>query len=337
MPAIPKAPDLSNAPQVGLYKQYADALAKQAALKAPDPNQLRPHWYERLLGGLVGAASNDAGAGGNVTNRRLINANREYQAQEAPLEKQLEAIKAGGELAKNAGAVPTQDFENQMKRTQEGREQAAQQETGRHDVEEEGIGQQNAATAAATQAETARHNPVMEGTEQQRVANEAEANKNTAAYQRGELGIDKQRIAQAQQELEAKIGPIADEKTLDAEERADSHSLDLAQKQSADAITKSHSGIGQLQAITGNNLTQDLAADQAKWDAMRQAHAQTYAQKRAQIRARSGATSAAGAGGAGGPAKGFTRITASDGSVHDIPSNKLDAAKARDPKLVVSQ
>jgi hypothetical protein len=124
MPKLPTAPDLSNAPQVGLYKQYQDALAKQAALKAPDPNQLRPHWYDRLLGGVVGAASNDAGAGGNVTNRRLINANREYQAQEAPLQKQLANIRGGAELAKGAAEVPQQGFENQMQIEKAGENQA---------------------------------------------------------------------------------------------------------------------------------------------------------------------------------------------------------------------
>ena len=37
------------------------------------------------------------------------------------------------------------------------------------------------------------------------------------------------------------------------------------------------------------------------------------------------------------PKTGFTRITASDGSVHDIPSDKLNLAKQRDPGLKVQQ
>jgi hypothetical protein len=40
---------------------------------------------------------------------------------------------------------------------------------------------------------------------------------------------------------------------------------------------------------------------------------------------------------AGGAAQGFTRIQASDGSIHDIPSGKLGAAKQRDPNLKVMQ
>lgn len=38
-----------------------------------------------------------------------------------------------------------------------------------------------------------------------------------------------------------------------------------------------------------------------------------------------------------GVKSGFTRITASDGSVHDIPSDKINAAKQRDPGLKVQQ
>ncbi len=39
----------------------------------------------------------------------------------------------------------------------------------------------------------------------------------------------------------------------------------------------------------------------------------------------------------GGAAQGYTRIQASDGSIHDIPSNKLDAVRQRDPGLKVVQ
>lgn len=46
-----------------------------------------------------------------------------------------------------------------------------------------------------------------------------------------------------------------------------------------------------------------------------------------------GTPSAAGSNGAGGA--GTTRIIASDGSIHDIPTDKLDAAKQRDPGLRV--
>lgn len=39
----------------------------------------------------------------------------------------------------------------------------------------------------------------------------------------------------------------------------------------------------------------------------------------------------------GGPPQGYTRIQASDGSVHDIPSANLNAARQRDPRLQVIQ
>ena len=44
-----------------------------------------------------------------------------------------------------------------------------------------------------------------------------------------------------------------------------------------------------------------------------------------------------GSGGGGGAAAGFTRIKASDGSLHDIPTANLDKAKQRDPNLQVMQ
>lgn len=44
-----------------------------------------------------------------------------------------------------------------------------------------------------------------------------------------------------------------------------------------------------------------------------------------------------GSGGQGGPTQGFTRIQASDGSMHDIPTANLDKAKQRDPNLKVVQ
>jgi hypothetical protein len=42
-------------------------------------------------------------------------------------------------------------------------------------------------------------------------------------------------------------------------------------------------------------------------------------------------------GGGGGPAAGYTRIRASDGSTHDIPTQNLGAAKQIDPRLQVVQ
>jgi hypothetical protein len=42
-------------------------------------------------------------------------------------------------------------------------------------------------------------------------------------------------------------------------------------------------------------------------------------------------------GGGGQAPAGFTRIRASDGNLHDIPTNKLDAARQRDPGLQVMQ
>jgi hypothetical protein len=39
----------------------------------------------------------------------------------------------------------------------------------------------------------------------------------------------------------------------------------------------------------------------------------------------------------GGGEAGFTRIKASDGSLHDIPTDKMAAAKQRDPGLTVVQ
>lgn len=337
MPKLPTAPDLSNAPQVGLYKQYQDALAKQAALKAPDPNQLRPHWYDRLLGGVVGAASNDAGAGGNVTNRRLINANREYQAQEAPLQKQLANIRGGAELAKGAAEVPQQGFENQMQIEKAGENQAQLTEQQRAHKASEATAEEEAQTGAKGEAAREVSEAASAKTAQQKADQEATEIAQTGKYQQGELANRNAALALDKQKFEASISNFPDLKSLDAEEKADNAALDKAQQASANQIKEDYKGVWGSVKHLGATPEDALKKDQANFDAQRAAHAQAFAARRAALTGGQGAPGAGTAGTPAPPAKGFTRITASDGSVHDIPSNKLDAARARDPKLVVSQ
>ncbi len=98
---------------------------------------------------------------------------------------------------------------------------------------------------------------------------------------------------------------------------------DTARKEVASFIPASAT-VGQIMSLA-NTLKQDMANRHT-----------SYQQQIEDIKGRLGGTTAAPQGG-GAAAAGFTRIKASDGSLHDIPTANLDAAKKIDPKLQVVQ
>jgi hypothetical protein len=274
-------------------------LQQQQGLTPPDPAQLHPHWYDRILGGLVAGASGNIQAGSNVTNRRMINAAREYQSKLQPLESQHKQMVEEGPVAESATKVPSQDLKNQLDVAGEGREQISEKERGRHNVAGDGIEQQRANTEEAGQQTTAQHDTATEGLEAQRLKQEGAHNLATEATARGELGLRGKELGLHEKQFEASISTTPDLKALEAEEKLDNQSLDKAEKESADSIKVSHSGMGSLQALTGNTMAKELAENQTKFAAMRAAHAATIQARRQALTNPKGASGAP--GGSGNP------------------------------------
>jgi hypothetical protein len=129
MPALPTPPDYSNNPVSQAYTRYQDLEKKRAAVPLPDPQKLKPKWWERLAGAGVGFASGwgnaEQGArlGGDVTNRRYNSAMRDYTHQTGAVDKELEAERGGIPLAEAVGKIPQTAFENWMQRARLGTEQ----------------------------------------------------------------------------------------------------------------------------------------------------------------------------------------------------------------------
>jgi hypothetical protein len=129
MPELPTPPDYSNNPVSQAYSRYQDLEKRRAAVPLPDPQKLKPKWWERLAGAGVGFASGwgnaEQGArlGGDVTNRRYNSAMRDYTHQTGALDKQLETERGGIGLAEAAGKIPQTVFENWMQRARLGTEQ----------------------------------------------------------------------------------------------------------------------------------------------------------------------------------------------------------------------
>lgn len=128
MPAVPQPPNLSNSPLAQLLAQVKGTQDQINAVPRPDPSQLKPRLWERILGGVLGATQlrnpENAGAvASEVVNRRLAGAQRNYDVQTSPLYKQLQSEREGLGVAEAQSRIPQQNFENQMQTTREGREQ----------------------------------------------------------------------------------------------------------------------------------------------------------------------------------------------------------------------
>lgn len=130
-PAIsptPKAPDVSNSPVTGLLKSMQDTQARISAVPKPDPTQLKPKWYDRLLGAGVGFAAGWGNAergydlGSNVTNRRWNSAQTQYERTVTPLQAQLQSEREQLPAAEAAAKIPQTDWENRMQQHREERE-----------------------------------------------------------------------------------------------------------------------------------------------------------------------------------------------------------------------
>lgn len=147
--AVPTAPDLSNSPLAKLLAQTQDTQSKLAAVPKPDPTQLRPRLWERLLGFAAGTAAGmkgDTALAGqisrNVTGRRMAQAQSDYNAQTSPLKAQLDSEREGLGMAEAQSKIPQQNFQNQMEVTKEKREQSSAKSLAEHREDLDDIKQQ---------------------------------------------------------------------------------------------------------------------------------------------------------------------------------------------------
>lgn len=119
IPPPPQAPNMNVLPIVDYMKSLQDLEAQRAAVPKPDPAANKPKWWERLLGGATAFAAGWNGGNGyelgsNVTNRRMIGAQNEYNAKVAPIDAQI-AIKHGNlPLVEAVSRIPQEQFRNSL-------------------------------------------------------------------------------------------------------------------------------------------------------------------------------------------------------------------------------
>lgn len=107
--ALPKSPDLASYLNPALKQYQSDLSGYQQADQANrlDPQQLRPKWWERLLGFALGATqlkdpSNAGNVASEVTNRRLNEATANRERALAPWTQRLQMDKEATPLAEAA-------------------------------------------------------------------------------------------------------------------------------------------------------------------------------------------------------------------------------------------
>lgn len=130
---LPTAPDLSNSPMAKVLKDYSDTQQKIQAIQAPDPAKMQPRLYQRLAGFAAGTAAGlrnpqvGEETARDIANRDYNRAQSSYQAQVAPLERQLQSDREALPLAEAQSKIPQQSFENELKLSQEQRNRQATQ------------------------------------------------------------------------------------------------------------------------------------------------------------------------------------------------------------------
>lgn len=135
-------PTLPATPQLRMPDLLNQRLATRAAIEdvnkshANDARDNKPHWYDRLLGGLTGgltaaATGNEqlgANLGGRVTNRAFNRVDSERQKQLAPLYRNLEAQKEDESFYKGADESSQRTFEDKRQNAVEERNQITSQQ-----------------------------------------------------------------------------------------------------------------------------------------------------------------------------------------------------------------
>lgn len=135
LPALPNAPDLSNAPTNDVYKMYMDSMKQRMGLHAPDPQMYKPSLWDRIKGGAIGALagglSGDEKKGEDLGKRftysKYNRAAGQYGRQSGELDKNMDMEKGALPFAEAASKVPQEDFKNKMELSKEGRERATAQ------------------------------------------------------------------------------------------------------------------------------------------------------------------------------------------------------------------
>ncbi len=124
MGAMPKTPDLGSYLNPALRQYQSDLSGYQQADTASriDPNAVKPHLWERLLGGVVGGISGNADVGKMITHRRLNEAEKSRDLQLAPWTQRLQMDKEGVPLAESAARTAYQQGELGLRTATENRE-----------------------------------------------------------------------------------------------------------------------------------------------------------------------------------------------------------------------
>jgi hypothetical protein len=131
MPALPPVPTF-QAPDV-LNKRIATRTGIEDVNRAHanDARDNKPHWYDRLLGGVTGAVvggltgneKQGAEVGGKVTNRAFNRADTEKQRELSPLLRELNSQKEDEPFYTRSDKAGQDTFEDKFKVAKEGREQ----------------------------------------------------------------------------------------------------------------------------------------------------------------------------------------------------------------------
>jgi hypothetical protein len=124
MGEMPKQQDLGSYlnPALNQYKSDLSGFQQADEGHRVDPSTVKPHLWDRLLGGVVGGLSGNMQTGKDVTHRRLIEAEKQRSVALAPWTQRLEMDKAGVPLAESAATTAYHQGELGLKEAAENRE-----------------------------------------------------------------------------------------------------------------------------------------------------------------------------------------------------------------------
>lgn len=136
MPSLPTPPTFRSPDLLNQRLATRAAIQDTERAHANDARDFRPHWYDRLLGGVTagvvgGATGNSqlgADVGGRVTSRAFNRADQERQRQEVPLYRELNAQKEDEPFYTKADESSQRTFEDKRQNAVEERNQITAKE-----------------------------------------------------------------------------------------------------------------------------------------------------------------------------------------------------------------
>lgn len=269
-PALASARAGMNSSQTALTKglsDYSDTRGKMAAIPAVNPADYKPHWYDRLLGGLVGTAAGigdparGAEVGANVTHRGLINAQNSRASQIQPLLEQLNAEREEVPMLNAAN----ESANRQVQSIQNDRKIA---ETERKDQALEGL--RADVNDLHAKAQTDKQADFKDKLDQMQKKFDSDANLRQQMLSNQGDAIDMRgKIADLQNQIREKA---LDQKAAQVKQVTDTRTLDKQEAEDVAGIEKKYSGAGGLWYRVTGNREKELADTHA-----------LYAGKRAEL------------------------------------------------------